>query len=732
MKQLKNILKKRISTTTVVLVLIGIIALGIIIAVGYNIISKNLPAAITGGPTTPTAQDDTNRLRLVLWKDSTDFEVKHPILGWYLNTNDVYGDRAYTDCKLPTSFTPLTAYYFNVQWSNTEFRINAWGLDSTNNKLKLYAYSPNYQYSGACRWTDDSSFANPTIGTDSNQVPPSFRPTVGHPVPLTGTNGSDFRFFLWGCNGTCSASNTLKVYVYTPPISGNPAKWEEKTTDNIGGTIAVPASGKIPSNFVPKAGYSVYLGNNVNKIHLWGTAIGSNTPLVYVGTTSATGVTTWTRITAYSSVLPTDSIILTGFNTSLYTKETGTADSSRVGVLWIQDSSNKIHAYKYDPAHDSYIEDKTLASGVNNTAFVTGFPISVKNNDGACEFSENSNTEYACTACVPISVSGNPADKYNIVFMSDSYDATTIQNFQTEVNAYVNALFSLEPLKTQKNKFNVYTIPKIGSIVPAGHGYDVYNYWDLSSCQKVDMVVVAEAPTTQSKYGNGGSVSFFEHKPALIILDGWSRMPGMQPIDTFVHEFGHGFGGLGDEYPNSQNINMGTWPDLPKYINGKWDYGSFYPSYTYIPNIDQYGCPKWCSGSINHDAQFTEILNGVSFTKKCADVLDPLMNCANAFDKTIKDGSSCYKDLLTRIYNLKSPTDEELKSIDLPVSLFKCDIGVNCRQNTGCYWNARSLDAFRSSVYSIMNMMDVSGAKYSYNLISKEAMMARINKLGLK
>ena len=141
---------------------------------------------------------------------------------------------------------------------------------------------------------------------------------------------------------------------------------------------------------------------------------------------------------------------------------------------------------------------------------------------------------------------------------------------------------------------------------------------------------------------------------------------------AMVHEFGHAFVNLGDEYEN----------DLQA------------ADYTERPNIDSEGCPKWCSGELNEEA--------------------------DCYDE--------YLEFRTCLYNATNNlTEEYSEECNYNNILTNCNLGKDCQEGTGCYFNAKSVIAFRSSERSIMKYP--SEDPFEFNTISKEAILNKINSL---
>ena len=159
-------------------------------------------------------------------------------------------------------------------------------------------------------------------------------------------------------------------------------------------------------------------------------------------------------------------------------------------------------------------------------------------------------SDFGCTSMI----NNGPSDKrVDLVFVGDgffddkSFEYAVKQMIDYEsVNANTNneGLFSIEPYKSAKTKFNVWVVNAKDSIshekkvawsdygdVPSEH--DVTDF--VSYCSNKDYVVVI----SKSNYG---SHCYFGGPCFVSISD--ERYPGR----LLSHEFGHGFGKLGDEY----------------------------------------------------------------------------------------------------------------------------------------------------------------------------------------
>jgi len=165
--------------------------------------------------------------------------------------------------------------------------------------------------------------------------------------------------------------------------------------------------------------------------------------------------------------------------------------------------------------------------------------------------------------------SGNPHQKVDLLILSEGYTKKEMREFRRDVDHYMKDLFSFKPFSEMKDRFNVWYIeasseqsgidnPALNFYVNTQFGlsYSTLNLdrYVFPTENKIIRNVAAHAPYdficilfNSPKYGGGAifnqfSVSFSRIDPT---GDAWL------PDYVFVHEFGHLFGGLGDEYYSS-------------------------------------------------------------------------------------------------------------------------------------------------------------------------------------
>ncbi len=159
--------------------------------------------------------------------------------------------------------------------------------------------------------------------------------------------------------------------------------------------------------------------------------------------------------------------------------------------------------------------------------------------------------------------SGPPEVKVDLLVLGDGYAADEMEKFYADVERLVGILFEAEPFKSRKQDFNVRAIdtpaersgiarPRAGIFrdSPLGTRYNSFDSerYVLSLQDRAWRDVAAAAPyeavlilVNERKYGGGGIFNLY----ATAAADS-----AFAPY-VVVHEMGHHFAGLGDEYYSS-------------------------------------------------------------------------------------------------------------------------------------------------------------------------------------
>jgi len=168
--------------------------------------------------------------------------------------------------------------------------------------------------------------------------------------------------------------------------------------------------------------------------------------------------------------------------------------------------------------------------------------------------------DYAVT---PLLVSGAMEHKVDLLFVAEGYTAQQMDKFHRDCRKFMEYLFSMEPYKSRMDDFNVTAVdvisPEQGTDIPDqgiwkhtalnSHFYTFYidRYLTVTDYKAI-ADNVAGVPfdalfivVNEEKYGGGIYNSY-----AL------GTAGNELSYQVFVHEFGHSFAGLGDEYFTSE------------------------------------------------------------------------------------------------------------------------------------------------------------------------------------
>jgi hypothetical protein len=169
-----------------------------------------------------------------------------------------------------------------------------------------------------------------------------------------------------------------------------------------------------------------------------------------------------------------------------------------------------------------------------------------------------------------VMINGSPDKKVAILILGDGYAKSDMEKFRKDAKHFSETLFSYQPFKKHKNDFNVRAM----EVVSAESGIDMpdKNVWkntalgtmyntfgsaryvlteenrtlrDIAGTAPYDFITIL---VNDNRYGGGGIFNLYTTsftQPAKVGQE-WE-------MDyVYVHEFGHCFGGLGDEYYSSQ------------------------------------------------------------------------------------------------------------------------------------------------------------------------------------
>jgi hypothetical protein len=174
--------------------------------------------------------------------------------------------------------------------------------------------------------------------------------------------------------------------------------------------------------------------------------------------------------------------------------------------------------------------------------------------------------------------SGGPARKVDIVVLGDGYAAADMEKYRSDAKHFTDQLFSTEPFKSRMKDFNVHVVEvesgDSGIDIPdkdiwknnaLGTTYNTFGSarYILSLDNKAVMNAAALVPydficmlINDTRYGGGGIYNLY----ATTYTGEQTESQKWQMDYVYVHEFGHSFGGLGDEYYSSSTAYNDFYP----------------------------------------------------------------------------------------------------------------------------------------------------------------------------
>ncbi len=165
---------------------------------------------------------------------------------------------------------------------------------------------------------------------------------------------------------------------------------------------------------------------------------------------------------------------------------------------------------------------------------------------------------------------GSPAEAIDVAIVAEGYTAEEMGTFEKDARAAMEALFSHEPFKTLKERFNLVAVPLVSQ--ESGVSEPLDNVWRETPAASHFSTFYSDRYLTTRKlsrlYDRMAGIPF-EH---LIILANTDTYGGGGIYNSYtlttahhaqfrpvvVHEFGHSFGGLADEYYDD-TLSEGTY-----------------------------------------------------------------------------------------------------------------------------------------------------------------------------
>lgn len=202
--------------------------------------------------------------------------------------------------------------------------------------------------------------------------------------------------------------------------------------------------------------------------------------------------------------------------------------------------------------------------------------------------------------------SGDPAQNVDIVILPEGYTEDEMGLFLSDCQKFAEGLFSFSPYDQYQDKFNIYGIwapsKQSGNDIPADGIWKntvlhttFYTFDSERYCMTYDFKSVrdlaANAPYDQiyilvntEKYGGGAIYNYYNV----------SVNSNQQSAKIFIHELGHGFVGLADEYYDSStsyndfyNLSIEPWePNITTLVDFERKWKNMVKKRTPIPTPD--------------------------------------------------------------------------------------------------------------------------------------------------
>ncbi len=191
-----------------------------------------------------------------------------------------------------------------------------------------------------------------------------------------------------------------------------------------------------------------------------------------------------------------------------------------------------------------------------------------------------------------ITSNGDPENAVDIVFIAEGYTATEMDKFRSDVKTMTTILFDTEPFNDYSDKINIWAVEAVsqesGTDIPGENIYrntalnstfytfdierylttvDIKSVNDYAGIVPHDNIIIL---VNTAKYGGGGVYNYYSITAA---DNEYSQM-------VFVHELGHSFAGLADEYYTSEVAYEDFYP---------FDVEPWEPNITTMVNFDT----KW-------------------------------------------------------------------------------------------------------------------------------------------
>ncbi len=193
---------------------------------------------------------------------------------------------------------------------------------------------------------------------------------------------------------------------------------------------------------------------------------------------------------------------------------------------------------------------------------------------------------------LPVLVNGDFGNKVDLLFIAEGYSVDQMDKFLFDAKKFTSYLFEKEPYKSRQEDFNIWALcipsEESGTDIPQNniwkntalssnfYTFSIDRYLTAPDHSRIATAAWASpydimyVIVNTDKYGGGGIYNFY----------GLSMSDHKNEGEVFVHEFGHAFAGLADEYYTSvvtyeefYNLSLEPWePNITTKVDfaSKW------------------------------------------------------------------------------------------------------------------------------------------------------------------
>ena len=183
---------------------------------------------------------------------------------------------------------------------------------------------------------------------------------------------------------------------------------------------------------------------------------------------------------------------------------------------------------------------------------------------------------------------GSSDNRVDIVVMGDGYTAAQMQKYHADVQQMMQAFFAQDPFREYQKYFNVIRIDVVSNQSGADHPEDgtfVNTALDATyNCSNIERLICISVSKSLEVLNRSVTPVQTDIKIVLVNDPEYGGSGGLFAVgslnafavDVLLHEVGHSFGFLGDEYGgNSCLANEPSQPNLTRITtrsNIKWNY----------------------------------------------------------------------------------------------------------------------------------------------------------------